>query len=159
MLVVKKSIPLGSVLLFCTLLLVGCVPTRAPEPLRYTPATDLEIPAPAKASNYIYGIVDCRDTVGLLRANTDDAEDLLNRNLQDMNFSDVNCYTLSSSEMDRFYDKMTEVIENADYEMADEMSIYPLGTEIIIEFWESRDKNKVLIYSGSGDFIVMNSIE
>ena len=147
-----------SALLFIVLL-VGCVPTREPQPIRYIPSTDLRVPSPAKLSNYIYGLVDCRDAVGLLKANIGDAEDLLGRSLQDVSFSDVNCYTLSSFKMDSFYKDMTKVMTNADYELRDELFIYPTGAEIIIEFWEGEGKTKVLVYSGSGDFVVMDIIE
>lgn len=137
-------------------LLVGCVPAREPQPIRYTPSKELKIPAPAKLSNYIYGLVDCRDAVRLLKANIGEAENLVERSLQDINFSDVNCYTLSSFKMDSFYKDMTEVITSADYELRDELFIYPTGTEIAIEFWEGKAKTKVLVYSGSGDFVVMD---
>jgi len=143
-------------LLFSLIWLTSCVPVRAPEPLRYVPATDLAVPAPAKLSNYIYGLVDCRDAVGLLKANITEAEDYLDRSLQDMSFSNVNCYTLSSFKMDIFYKEMTKVIGFADYELLDEMSISPTGTKISIEFWDGQEKTKVLVYSGSGDFVVMD---
>ncbi len=151
--------PIISILLSSVLFLVACVPIKEPEPLRYVPSKDLKIPAPAELSNYIYGIVDCRDAEGLLKANLPDAEELLGRSLQTLRFSDVNCYTLSSFKMDNFYKEMTRVIETDDYELQDALSIYPTGTEIVIEFWKSGEKTKGLVYSGTGDFIVMDVSE
>ncbi len=145
--------------LLFTVWLVGCVPTREPQPIRYTPSTDLRVPSPAKLSNYIYGLVDCRDAVGLLKANIVEAEGWLERSLQEVSFSDVNCYTLSSFKMDIFYKDMAQVITDADYELRDELFISPTGTRISIEFWEGEAKTKVLVYSGSGDFVVMDIVE
>lgn len=142
--------------------LTSCVITTETQPLRYVPSTDLAIPPPAQPINTIYRFFDCqKDMAEVLKNNIIEVEDELERDMENINFSDMNCYAVSTSKevIDDFYDNMTTVVKDASYELTDEASLSVIGSDINIEFWESREKTKVLIYSGIGYFLVMNLVE
>lgn len=154
----KKITRLGSLLLFGVLLLNACI-TIGPQPLSYRLATDLEIPSPAIPSNTVFVIIHCNNVVGILKDNIELAENALERDLTNLNFSEVNCYRMSRSEMNQFYDDMTGVIEIADYDLSEETFIDTETTKITIELWETREKTKILVYLDVGNFVVATLTE
>ena len=158
MLTLKKITRLGNLMVFGTLLLSACI-TIGPQPLSYRLATDLAVPSPAIPSNTVFVIIHCNSVVGILKDNIELAENALEKNLDDLNFSEVNCYRMSRSEMNKFYEAMTEVVQDADYRLSEKTFIDTETTKITIEFWEGREKTKLLVYLDVGNFVVATVTE
>jgi len=156
MLVIKKITRLGSLLVLGTLLtlvLNACI-TIGPQPLSYALATDLAIPSPAIPSNTVFVIIHCNNVVGILQDNIGLAENALERNLEDLKFSEVNCYRMARKEMNQFYDDMTQVITEEDFKLSENTFIDTETTKITVELWENEWKTKILVYLDVGNFVV-----
>lgn len=153
MFVLKKITRLGSLLILGTLLLNACI-TIGPQPLSYRLATDLAIPSPAIPSNTVFVIIHCNHVVGILKDNIELAEDAIERDLKNLDFSEVNCYRMAREEMNQFYADMTEVIKNEDFDLSENTYIDTDTTKITVELWESKVKTKILVYLDVGNFVV-----